>query len=202
MKQPSAKYVNMADVSVLTPATPDRSPDRDVPSPAGEPFYDIMELLFFAYRDFVRDADALLAAYGFGRAHHRILHFVDRHPGMRVTELLDILKITKQSLGRVLRELLDRGFVTQTEGAVDRRQRLLFTTPQGAALARELAGLQDRRIAAALAHGGSAGRGDACAFLFAMVDPEERAKVAALIAGHGGGPPAPRPAVPRPAAET
>lgn len=175
----------MTDIS----APPITSPRRvgsatDAADTGPEPYYDIMELLFFAYRDFVRDADTLLAAYGFGRAHHRVLHFVDRHPGLRVTELLDILKITKQSLGRVLRELLDTGFVTQEEGPVDRRQRLLFTTQQGNALARKLAALQDQRISAALQICGEGAREDARAFLFAMVDAEERAKVTALVSEH------------------
>src|SRR5215475_10898499 len=99
------------------------------------PHYELIELLFFAYRDFVADADHLLEAYGFGRAHHRVLHFVDRNPGLTVAELLDILKITKQSLSRVLKELVDQGFITQREGEEDRRQRLLATTSKGHALA-------------------------------------------------------------------
>ena len=85
----------------------------------------MIELLFFAYRDFIGDADEVLPELGFGRAHHRVLHFVNRHPGMRVADLLDILKITKQSLGRVLKQLIDKGYVVQKEGADDRRQRLL-----------------------------------------------------------------------------
>ena len=80
--------------------------------------------MFFAYRDFVGDPDQLLDKLGFGRAHHRVLHFVNRNPGMKVAELLDVLKITKQSLGRVLKQLIDEGYVAQKEGA-DRRQRLL-----------------------------------------------------------------------------
>src|SRR5215211_3600566 len=76
-----------------------------------EPLYEVIELLFFAYRDFVADADQLLDRYGFGRAHHRVLHFVDRHPDLTVAELLDILRITKQSLNRVLKELIEKDFV-------------------------------------------------------------------------------------------
>src|SRR5262245_62600912 len=90
--------------------------------------FDLIELLFFAYRDFTSDADEVLAKFGFGRAHHRVLHFVNRNPGMKVAELLDILKITKQSLGRVLKQLVDEGYVAQRAGANDRRQRLLFLT--------------------------------------------------------------------------
>ena len=116
-----------------------------------EPIWDIIELLFFAYRDFTGDADEVLAKLNFGRAHHRVLHFVNRQPGLKVAELLDILKITKQSLGRVLRQLIEHGYVIQKEGANDRRQRLLYVTPRGEALAMKLAGLQTERIARALA---------------------------------------------------
>ena len=108
------------------------------------------ELLFFAYRDFTGDPDAVLEQYGFGRAHHRVLHFVNRNPGLRVANLLDILKITKQSLARVLKQLIDQGFVVQRAGDEDRRERLLTVTAKGARLADKLAGLQVRRIEAAL----------------------------------------------------
>ena len=109
-----------------------------------EPIWDVIELLFFAYRDFVSEPDDVLAKFGFGRAHHRVLHFVNRNPGMKVAELLDILKITKQSLGRVLKQLVDQGYVLQKEGASDRRQRLLYVTAKGEALAMKLAGAADR----------------------------------------------------------
>ena len=102
------------------------------------PLWDIIELLFFAYRDFVSDADDVLAKFGFGRAHHRVLHFVNRNPGMKVADLLNILNITKQSLGRVLKQLIDQGYIVQKEGANDRRQRLLYATPKGEALAMKL----------------------------------------------------------------
>src|SRR4029450_5081831 len=76
-------------------------------SPGGRELrWDIIELLFFAYRDFVGDADNELEAFGFGRAHHRVMHFVYRYPGLKVADLLDVLRITKQSLGRVLKQLL------------------------------------------------------------------------------------------------
>src|SRR5437764_10674558 len=87
---------------------------------ASEPTWDVIELLFFAYRDFISDPDHVLEKFGFGRAHHRVLHFVNRNPGMKVAELLDILKITKQSLGRVLEQLVDEGYVVQKAGAHDR----------------------------------------------------------------------------------
>ena len=82
------------------------------------------ELLFFAYRDFTRDPDAILKDFGFGRAHHRVLHFVNRHSGLRVADLLDILTITKQSLSRVLKQLIDKGYIVQQAGSADRRERL------------------------------------------------------------------------------
>ena len=118
------------------------------------PPYDLIELLFFAYRDFVGEADLVLGAYGFGRAHHRVLHFVDRLPGLTIAELLDILRITKQSLNRVLRDLIEAGFIEQRTGVSDRRRRLLVTTRRGETLARELASVQSARIAQALAESG------------------------------------------------
>src|SRR5579872_7555965 len=102
------------------------------------PMYDLIELFFFAYRDFVGDADRLLETYGFGRAHHRVLHFVTRRPGLTIAELLDILKITKQSLNRVLKELLDKGYVEARAGQSDRRQRQLYATQSGTALALDI----------------------------------------------------------------
>src|SRR5947209_2256573 len=97
-----------------------------------------IELLFFAYRDFTAEPDAILAQYGFGRAHHRVVHFVGRHPQMTVGELLGILRITKQSLSRVLGQLVQEGFVMQRPGAQDRRQRLLQLTASGRELERRL----------------------------------------------------------------
>ena len=146
------------------------------------PAFDLIELLFFAYRDFIGDADEVLARLEFGRAHHRVLHFVNRHPGIRVADLLDVLKITKQSLGRVLRELVENGYVVQRAGPADRRQRLLFVTPKGEALALELALLQTRRFARALNECGGDAREAARKFLTAMIEPSRRADVEALIA--------------------
>ena len=171
----------MADITVS--AGPDRVAAKpDAPAAAAEPAWDIIELLFFAYRDFVDDPDDVLAHYGFGRAHHRVLHFVCRHPGMKVADLLDILKITKQSLGRVLKQLIDQGFIIQKEGASDRRQRLLFVTAKGEALALKLAGLQTARIGRALEDLGSGSHESARRFLLAMINPESRDGVLRLIA--------------------
>ena len=108
-----------------------------------------IELLFFAYRDFTAEPDAILAQYGFGRAHHRVVHFVGRHPQMTVGDLLGILRITKQSLNRVLGQLVRQGFIIQHRGAQDRRQRLLELTDSGHELERRLSAPQRARVAGA-----------------------------------------------------
>ena len=136
----------------------DGAPAADPPPPREEAVRQGIELLFFAYRDFTAEPDAILEQHGFGRAHHRVLHFVNRNPGMKVAELLDVLKITKQSLGRVLKQLIQQGYVVQKEGANDRRQRLLYVTPKGEALAMKLAGLQTARLARALSELGANGQ--------------------------------------------
>jgi DNA-binding MarR family transcriptional regulator len=170
----------MADINVSTASARPAGQDQD--RSGGGPAYDLIELLFFAYRDFIGDADERLAGLGFGRAHHRVLHFVNRHPGMRVADLLDILKITKQSLGRVLRDLVDDGYVIQKTGPADRRQRLLSLTSKGEALARDLALLQTRRFARALHECGPGAREAARRFLAAMIDPAARDEVERLMA--------------------
>ena len=108
-----------------------------------------IELMFFAYRDFTGEADALLAQFGLGRAHHRAIYFIGRNPDMTVSALLDILSITKQSLSRVLSQLIEEGYVEQREGAADRRQRLLRLTPKGRKLEKDVNELQARRFASA-----------------------------------------------------
>lgn len=137
----------------------------------------LIELLFFAYRDFTSDPDQILSELGFGRAHHRILHFVNRTPGLTVAELLDVLKITKQSLARVLKQLIDTGHVVQVRGPRDRRQRELYPTNKGRALALALARPQSRRIRAALEGAASGDRPAIERFLKAMVNPELRAQI-------------------------
>jgi DNA-binding MarR family transcriptional regulator len=109
-----------------------------------------IELLFFAYRDFTAKADETLLQYGFGRAHHRVIYFVGRNPGMTVSDLLDILKITKQSLSRVLGQLVRQGFIIQRHGITDRRQRLLHLTDRGTDLERKLT--EDQRALVARAY--------------------------------------------------
>lgn len=138
---------------------------------------ELVELFFFAYRDFVGDADRLLADYGFGRAHHRVLHFVHRRPDLSIAALLEILRITKQSLNRVLKELLDAKLVEARAGAQDRRQRLLRLTPKGARLARGLADRQSARFRRVLDEMPESARAAAACFLFAMIDANERAGV-------------------------
>jgi DNA-binding MarR family transcriptional regulator len=148
----------------------------------GDPIWDIIELLFFAYRDFVGDPDEVLSKLAFGRAHHRVLHFVNRNPGMKVADLLDILNITKQSLGRVLKQLVDQGYIVQKEGAQDRRQRLLFVTSKGEALALQLAQLQTERIQRAFGELGPGAHEAARRFLTAMIDEDNRESVLRQIA--------------------
>lgn len=137
----------------------------------------IIELLFFAYRDFTSDPDKILAEYDFGRAHHRVLHFVNRMPGLTVAELLDVLKITKQSLARVLKQLIDTGHIVQAQGPNDRRQRQLYPTAKGRELALELARPQSSRIHEALKAAVPADRTAIEKFLRAMVNPELRPQI-------------------------
>ena len=113
-----------------------------------------IELLFYAYRDFTAEPDAMLERYGFGRAHHRVIYFVGRHPNMSVSELLVILRITKKSLSRVLGQLVRQGFIVQRTGRSDRRQRLLELTVKGVELERQLSENQRQRIERAFAEAG------------------------------------------------
>lgn len=142
---------------------------------------DLAELLFFAYRDFTREPDKILDEYGFGRAHHRVLHFVNRHPGLRVADLLEILKITKQSLGRVLKQLVDDGFIAQQAGKTDRRERLLYPTENGRELAERLAAPQLERIVHALAACGAEGQAVVAEFMRRMINDEDRPQVLDLM---------------------
>jgi DNA-binding MarR family transcriptional regulator len=112
--------------------------------------FETIELLFFAYRDFVSDPDAILAGIGMGRAHHRVVYFVSRQPGLMVTDLLETLQITKQSLSRVLKHLIEAGYIRQMAGAKDRRQRRLYPTLAGRELALALSEPQSMRIAHAM----------------------------------------------------
>lgn len=157
------------DVSVLA----DRSDETQI--------VELIELLFFAYRDFTADPDAILQEFGFGRAHHRVIHFVGRNPGLRVTELLAILRITKQSLGRVLKQLVEEGFIEQREGRSDRRQRLLFLTARGQDLARRLARPQIDRVLNAVRTAGDGADAVYREVLYNLIDEEDRTRVADRI---------------------
>jgi DNA-binding MarR family transcriptional regulator len=166
----------MADIipAARRPARNDR-PDGDAyadggrQSAAPEDPYWYIEALFFAYRDFTGDPDRILNEIGFGRAHHRVLHFVHRYPGMRVADLLEILQITKQSLARVLRELIKEGYVAQRSGEADRRERLLYVTEQGSALADRLAAPQLLKIGETLGPLDAEGRAAVARFLASMM---------------------------------
>jgi DNA-binding MarR family transcriptional regulator len=135
---------------------------------------DVMGLFFFAYRDFVGDADALLEKQGFGRAHHRVLYFVNLKPGMPVADLLGILKITKQSLARVLRQLIDNNYIEQRPGSSDRRQRLLYATDKGRQFFERLSAFQTSRIDAALGALPPDGKRTVLKFFVGMVEPADR----------------------------
>lgn len=171
-------------------AIPDRSPAGRGPmsgvATPGPPLPDTdlvkyVELLFFAYRDFTGDADELLDDLGYGRAHHRVIHFVARHPGLRVSDLLDILRITKQSLARVLKQLIDEGFVTQQSGKSDRRERHLYLTQKGLNFADKLSQLQCARIGNAFQSMGPESKQTVEAFLFAMISNKDQGAVSAIV---------------------
>ena len=136
-----------------------------------------IELMYFAYRGFTADPDRILGARGYGRAHHRALHFVNRRPGLMVNDLLEILGVTKQSLNRVLRQLVDDGMVDSRIGAVDRRQRNLHLTDRGRALEQELSAAQRRRMRAAFSTAGPEAVHGFRKVLEAMIDPELRDRV-------------------------
>jgi DNA-binding MarR family transcriptional regulator len=181
------KYVNMADITRAPPGPRPPGPPRATAQDGAENGVDRLdlithvELLFFAYRDFTGDPDAVLAQYGFGRAHHRVLHFVHRNPGLRVANLLEILKITKQSLARVLKQLIGEGFIAQRAGAEDRRERLLYATLKGTRLAERLTALQVKRVEAALEAAGPEAEAATKRFLLAMISDEDRSQVEALV---------------------
>lgn len=177
--------VASSDTMSESPKTLSRAPVEDVPARPSvglteDNLHSFAELLFFAYRDFTGDPDAILKDFGFGRAHHRVLHFVRRNSGLRVADLLDILNITKQSLSRVLKQLIDQGYITQKAGASDRRERLLYPTERGRALAARLAAPQMVRLRTALEAAGPEAEPAIRRFLEAMINAEDRPKVSAI----------------------
>jgi len=167
------------EVNFVMDAQADRnSVERNVSRDA---VIELIELLYFGYRDFTSDPDVLLLDFGFGRAHHRVVHFVGRNPGISVAELLDILRITKQSLARVLKELVDRGIIEQRSGNTDRRKRLLYLTQDGVSLHGRLMQPQIERVQSAIKHAG----GDAAPvfqqILYGLIDEQERDRVEKVV---------------------
>jgi len=136
-----------------------------------------IELLFYAYRDFTGEPDSILAEYGFGRAHHRAIYFIDRDPGMTVAALLAILRITKQSLSRVLGQLVEEGYVEQRKGVRDRRQRLLYLTEKGRDLERRVSAPQRARVAQAYSEAGAEAVEGYRKVLLGLIDAADRAAV-------------------------
>jgi DNA-binding MarR family transcriptional regulator len=147
------------------------------PAPTDDQVRQGIELLFFAYRDFTAEPDAILAQHDFGRAHHRVIHFVGCHPQMTVGELLGILRVTKQSLNRVLSQLIRQGFIVQTPGSRDRRQRLLELTAKGRELEHQLSLPQRARVADAFRQaGGEAVEGFRKVLLGIIADKHDRSR--------------------------
>jgi DNA-binding MarR family transcriptional regulator len=138
-----------------------------------------MELLFYAYRDFTSEPDVILGKIGFGRAHHRVIYFIGRNPAITVSELLSILRITKQSLSRVLGELVRQGFVAQRPGARDRRQRLLELTEKGIELERQLSETQRQRIARAYRKAGAEAVEGFRKVMLGIIDESDRGRFTA-----------------------
>ncbi|WP_227285707.1 MarR family transcriptional regulator [Boseongicola sp. H5] len=133
-----------------------------------------IEAMFFAYRGFTADPDRILQNYAYGRAHHRAIHFINRSPGTTVNNLLDILGVTKQSLNRVLRALVDDGLVESRVGTRDKRERHLFLTDAGIALERELSDAQRSRMRAAYRAAGPEAVAGFRTVLEQMMDPDMR----------------------------
>ncbi|MCP4934628.1 MAG: MarR family transcriptional regulator [bacterium] len=173
----------MADInSKETPARPGEEAikgcENNLPDPS---IIDLIELFFFAYRDFTQDPDVILTEFGFGRAHHRVLHFVNRYPGLRVADLLEILKITKQSLARVLKQLVDKSIIEQHPGKSDRRERRLYVTPEGQKLAIRLMEPQLSRIIQALKSSGIESEQTSRRFLYNMINSVDHEAVLELF---------------------
>lgn len=140
-----------------------------------------MELLFYAYRDFTAEADVVLARHGLGRAHHRALYFIGRNVGITVSELLAILRITKQSLARVLNDLIRLGFVVQRTGTEDRRRRHLDLTDSGAELERHLMERQRERIIRAYREAGVEAVEDYRKVLTRMINESDRERLGPIV---------------------
>ncbi len=135
-----------------------------------------MELLFYAYRDFTSESDTVLSKYGFGRAHHRVIYFVGANPGISVTDLLNILRITKQSLSRVLGQLLQEKFICQVTDSEDRRRRLLYLTDSGSSLEQSLTERQSKLISESYRNAGAEAVAGFCAVLRGIINENDRHK--------------------------
>ncbi|MXU64959.1 MarR family winged helix-turn-helix transcriptional regulator [Oceanomicrobium pacificus] len=140
-----------------------------------------IELMFFAYRCFTADPDRILENYAYGRAHHRAIHFINRRPGLTVNDLLDILGVTKQSLNRVLRQLVEDGLVDSRVGRTDRRQRNLFLTDKGQALEQELSASQRVRMRRAYSTAGPESVQGFRTVLEQMIDPDLRERILRMM---------------------
>ncbi|MEL6232870.1 MAG: MarR family transcriptional regulator [Pseudomonadota bacterium] len=140
-----------------------------------------IELMFFAYQAFTSDADRILDEQGYGRAHHRAIHFINRWPGLTVAQLIDVLGVTKQSLNRVLRQLVTDGLVDSRVGTEDRRHRLLSLTERGEALERALSEAQRARVRRAWREAGAEAVSGFRRVLEGMMEPEKRGRVLELL---------------------
>jgi DNA-binding MarR family transcriptional regulator len=142
-----------------------------------------IELLFYAYRDFTFESDQQLKRYKLGRAHHRALYFIGRHPGQTVGHLLSIVKVTKQSISRVLKDLIEQGYVEQKSGPRDRRERRLELTEKGKKLEKELTDRQGGRFARAYRETGAEAVEGFRKVLLGLLDPVDRAEVEKRVRG-------------------
>ena len=139
-----------------------------------------IEAVFFAYQSFTADPDRILATMAYGRAHHRAIHFINRAPGTTVNNLLAILGVTKQSLNRVLRSLVEDELVEARVGKVDKRERHLYLTEKGEALERKLSDAQRARMRSAYRAAGPQAVAGFRTVLEAMMDPEMRHRYLSL----------------------
>ena len=142
-----------------------------------------IEAMFFAYRGFTADPDKILENYAYGRAHHRAIHFIGRSPGTTVNNLLDILAVTKQSLNRVLRTLVDDGLVESRIGRQDKRERNLYLTEKGRALEQDLSEAQRKRMRAAYSAAGLEAVTGFRRVLEEIMDPQMRNLLQAMTDG-------------------
>lgn len=171
----------MKSAATIEPAPPQTDQGSDLLFLTDDKLRQGIELMFFAYQAFTSDADEILDDMNFGRAHHRAIHFINRQPGLTVAELLYILGVTKQSLNRVLRQLMADGLVTRTIGEEDRRQRRLHLTETGIALERRLSRAQRDRVRRAYRAVGPEAVAGFRQVLSQMIDQDKQQDVLSLI---------------------